>query len=256
MRKSITQFPIALLLIMTISCGGGGATLRVMAASSLTEAFQDMAVAFEAASPGVDVQLDFGGSQRLRSQLEFGARADIFASADRLQMEPLNSAGLLNGAPVDFAANSLVIISVTDGPVVEMVDLASPAVRLVLAQSSVPAGAYSRQILEKLSQDNNSFKAMVLENTVSEESNVRNVAQKVALGEADAGIVFQTDVPAAQQEGNIRVIEFPEEAKIAARYPMAVLQEGSETELAEMFLTFVLSNAGQRIMVNHGFSSP
>ena len=96
-------------LFLNVNCGGdNGATLRVLAASSLTEAFKGLARSFEAQNPGVTVTLDFGGSQRLRSQLEFGAKADVFASADRVQMEQVVAAGLAQGAPVDFASNSLV----------------------------------------------------------------------------------------------------------------------------------------------------
>jgi molybdate transport system substrate-binding protein len=247
---------ILLFLPLVISCSSNEIKVQVMAASSLTEAFKDMVLAFETENPGVDVQLDFGGSQRLRSQIEFGAKADIFASADYWQMEQLVSAGLIDGRWIDFTANSLVLITPNDSLVNAVPDLALPGVRLVLAQKNVPAGAYSLQLLTNLSQDGSSFKGDVLRNSVSEEPNVRNVAQKVALGEVDAGIVYRTDVPAAKQEGDIYVIEFPEELNVSARYPMAVLKEASEREIAQRFMTFVLSDAGQRILGDHGFGSP
>ena len=251
------------LLFLTLSCsgGGGGASLRVLAASSLTEAFNDVAQAFEAENPGVAVKLDFGGSQRLRSQLEFGARADVFASADRLQMDLLVAADLIGGTPADFASNELVVIAMAKGPVHEISDLVRPGVRVVLAQSSVPVGSYSRQVLGNLAQDGalglgSRFLDDVLANLVSEEPNVRNVVQKVALGEVDAGIVYQTDASAAHAAGDIRVIPIPAAANVSVRYPIAVLEDAPEMELAHGFVRFVLSEAGQRLLKGHGFRSP
>ena len=248
------------LLFLAISCGGG-TTLRVFAASSLTGPFKDIAKAFEAQRPGVAVALDFGGSQRLRSQLEFGAKADVFASADTVQMEALVAAGLVSGTPVDFALNGLVIIAMPEGPVNEISDLARPGVRVVLAQRNVPVGSYSRQVLENLSKDRSlglggQFENRVLDNLVSEEPNVRTVAQKVTLGEVDAGIVYRTDTAQAGLAGNVLVISIPVVANVNAQYPIAVLEEGSEPELAQAFVRFVLSESGQRILNEYGFTSP
>ena len=209
--KILLLSPLLLMaLFLTVTCGGdSGATLRVLAASSLTEAFKDVARAFEADNPSVTVSLDFGGSQRLRSQLEFGAKADVFASADRVQMDQAVAAGLTRGAPVDFASNTLVIIAIPEGQVSRLSDLARPGVRLALAHAGVPVGLYSRQVLRNLAQDGalglgSGFDDDVLVNLVSEEPNVRLVAQKLALGELDAGIVYQTDVPVAQTARKIR----------------------------------------------------
>ena len=235
--------------------------MRVLAAASLTEAFNDLARAFEAEHPGVTVRLDFGGSQRLRSQLEFGARADVFASADHLQMVQAVAAGLTAGTAADLASNSLVIIAASDGQVSNLPDLARPGVRLALAHGGVPVGSYSRQALRNLAQDDTlglgiRFDDDVLANLVSEEPNVRTVAQKVALGEVDAGIVYQTDVAVAQAAGNVRVIQIPLPANVSARYPVAVLRDASEAELAQEFVRFVLSAAGQRYLKEHGFGTP
>ena len=249
-------------LLAAASCGGdGGATLRVMAASSLTEAFRDLARAFEADNPGVRVALELGGSQRLRSQLGFGARADVFASADNRQMDQAVAAGLTEGDAVDFAVNTLVVIAVADGRVERLQDLATPGVRLVLAHGGVPVGAYSREALRNLAKDDSlglgsGFDERVLANLVSEEANVRGVAQKVALGEADAGIVYRTDVTAALDVGAVRVIPIPEAANVRARYPIAVLREAPEAGLARRFVRFVLSESGQRRLGEHGFARP
>ena len=243
-------------MLVVISCDANEAKLRVMAASSLTEAFSQIVEIFEEHNPDVNVHVEFAGSQRLRYQLEFGAKADIFASADHRQMEPLITADLLDGSTSDFASNVLVLIARAGGPVDAIADLALPGVKLVLAQSEVPAGDYSRQVLNNLSLNNRSFKNNVLANLVSEEPNVRNVAQKVALGEVDAGFVYRTDVTTAHGNGNIHVIEFPKGSNVEAKYPIAVLKNSGEKALAKEFLYFVMSEAGQSVMANHGFSSP
>lgn len=263
-RLSTLLFPPLLLtlLFMTVNCGGdSGQTLRVLAASSLTEAFTDIVRGFEADNPGVTVSLDFGGSQRLRSQLEFGAEADVFASADRVQMDQAVKAGLVRGAPIDFASNALVVIAAQQGRISRLADLAEPGVRLALAHAGVPVGSYSRQVLRNLAMDDalelgSGFDADVLANLVSEEPNVRLVAQKVALGELDAGIVYLTDVPVAQAAGEINVIPIPATANVSARYPIAVLRDAPEADLAQAFVRFVLSEAGQRHLSKHGFGSP
>ena len=249
---------------LVVSCGGDGATtLRVFAASSLTEAFNEIARAFEAENPGVALKLDYGGSQRLRSQLEFGAKADVFASADTVQMDFLVDADLISGKPADFASNSLVVIAKAEGPVNEISDLARPGVRVVLGQETVPVGSYSRQVLENLSPYgslglSSGFKDHVLANLASGEPNVSFAFQKVVLGEVDAGIVYETDIVAALEKGtkDVLFISIPAAANVSARYPIAVLDEAAEPELAEAFVQFVLSESGQRLLGGHGFRSP
>ncbi|MDA1127944.1 MAG: molybdate ABC transporter substrate-binding protein [Chloroflexi bacterium] len=258
----LLYLPFLLALVFTVACAGDNdRTLRVFAASSLTEAFNDVAEAFEAENPGVTVSVDFGGSQRLRSQLEFGAKADVFASADQIQMYQAVAAGLIRGEPVDFASNTLVAIASPNSRVSSLPDLAQHNVRIALAHPSVPVGSYSRQVLEKLAKDadlglGSGFEDSVLSNLVSEEPNVRLVAQKVALGELDAGIVYLTDVPAAQATGEIRVIPIPETANVSARYPIAALENAPEVDLAQAFIDYVLSEAGQGPLAVHGFGAP
>lgn len=251
------------MFLSIVVCGGDGNFLRVFAASSLTGAFNEIAQAFEAENPGVKVYLDFGGSQRMRSQLEFGARADVFASADAIQMDALVEQGFVAGFPVDFALNALVVLAMGNGPVNEIADLARPGVKVVLANDTVPVGSYSGQVLENLSQDpiyglGSRFKDDVLANRVSEEPNVDNLFQKVVLGEADAGIVYETDTVKALDAGtmNILFIPIPDAANVSARYPIAVLEEAPEPELAQQFVQFVLSDIGQTLLNRYGFSSP
>ena len=263
-RRLRMFFPshVLLIVLLAVSCGGdGGAKLRVLAAASLTEAFTDVAQAFEVDHPGVTVNLDFGGSQRLRSQLEFGAKADVFASADHVQMDRVVAAGLTGGAVIYFVSNTLVVIATAEGQVRGLADLARPGVRLALAHGGVPVGSYSRQALRNLAQDSalglgSGFDDDVLANLVSEEPNVRLVAQKVALGELDAGIVYQTDIPVAQATGAVRVIPIPATANVNARYQIAVLRDAPEAELARAFVDFVTSEESQRRLREHGFGSP
>ena len=254
---------VPLLLLITACGGDGGASLRVFAASSLTGAFTDVAQAFETANPGIKVNLDFGGSQRMRFQLEFGAKADVFASADAAQMDILVAAGLVSGTPVDFAYNALVVLAMGKGPVNEISDLAMPGVRVVLANDAVPAGAYSNQVLENLSHDpiyglGAGFKDAVLANRVSGAPNVNHLFQQVVLGEVDAGIVYETDTAKALDAGtmNILFVPIPRAANVRARYPIAVLEEAPEPELAQAFVRFVLSDAGQTLLNRYGFTSP
>ena len=251
------------LLFMIVACGGDGTSLRVFAASSLTGAFNDIALAFEAENPGIRVKLDFGGSQRMRSQLEFGAKADVFASADTIQMDALVEQDLVAGIPVDFALNSLVVLSMGKGLVNEIADLARPGVKVVLANDVVPVGSYSIQVLKNLSRDpiyglGIEFKDNVLANRVSGEPNVGNLFQKVVLGEVDAGIVYETDAARSldARTKDIFFISIPDAANVSARYPIAVLEDAPEPELAQQFVQFVLSNAGQTLLHGYGFSSP
>ena len=253
---------LVLVVVPIVSCASESkVTLRVFAASSLTNAISNIAREFEADHPGVTLKLDFGGSQRLRSQIAFGAKADVFASADQLQMDALVAADLAFGQPVNFISNNLVVIATPNGPVKEISDLANPDVRVVLAHGSVPVGGYSRQMLGNLSGDNllglgSGFKDKVLANVVSEEPNVRLVAQKVALREVDAGIVYQTDVPVAQTTGDIKVIKVHHSANVQAQYPMVMIRDSSNPAIAHSFLKFVLSEEGQRLLIEHGFTIP
>ena len=264
MRVKTYSITLFALVFIAVSCGGSGSvTLRVFAASSLTEAFKDISLAFEAANSDVIVDLDFSGSQRLRSQVEFGAKADVFASADSFQTDLLLTASLIPRAPTDFASNPLVVIAMANGPVRKISDLAKPGVRVVLGQENVPVGSYSRQVLENVSSDadlgfGGGFKDAVLANLASAEPNVNYVFQKVVLGEVDAGIVYETyiDNDAEIRANGVIFIPIPAAANVSANYSIAVLGDAPEPGLAQEFVGFVLSEAGQRILRDHGFRSP
>lgn len=228
--------------------------LTVFAASSLTEAFGEIAAAFEVSHPGVDVELNFAGSQILRMQIEEGAPADVFASADFAQMEPLAKAGDV-GTPAEFAKNRLVVVASRKSELVKALeDLSKPHLRIVVAGRTVPIGEYTAQVIAKINNAKiagKHFAARFASNVVSRETNVRAVLSKVMLGEADAGIVYFTDVGDAE---DILVIEIPEEVNAVAEYPIATVRASKFPELAQEFVDAVLSSAGGTTLAKHGFT--
>jgi len=176
-------------------------TLTVFAAASLTDAFTEIGENFEAANPGVTVTFNFAGSQALRTQIEEGAPADVFASAHAKEMDTLVAGNFVDtSAPQIFLNNKLVVILPAENPagIEKLEDLTTPGLKLVLAAEEVPVGTYARQSLELMNaQFGTEFKDKVLANVVSNEDNVKQVVAKVQLGEADAGIVYTSDATAA-----------------------------------------------------------
>ncbi len=231
--------------------------LVVFAAASLAGAFGDIGKAFDAAHPGVTVTFNFAGSQALRTQLEQGASADVFASADHKNMDALVGEDLLAGGKYqDFAGNLLVVILPPNNParILTLQDLARPGTKLDLADASVPAGNYARQALTNLSKDaayGGGFSDKVLKNVVSNETDVKQVVAKIALGEADAGIVYVTDAQAAP---DLKIIPIPNNFNVIAKYPIAVLARSPNSELAASFMAYVLSPNGQAVMKKWGFA--
>lgn len=250
--------PLILILILLSACasnarGPASTKLTVFAAASLTESFGEIATAFEASHPGVNVTLNFAGSNTLRAQIDQGAQADVFASANTKEMDALIASGLVaQDASQTFLSNRLVVVAPPDNPagVSTLDDLARPGLKLVLAAEDVPVGRYARQMLDNVSAD---FKAQVLANVVSNEADVKQVLAKVQLGEADAGIVYASDAVAAPA---LPVIEIPSKWNVLARYPIAPLVNAPQPKLADEFVAFVLSPDGQSILRKWGFSTP
>lgn len=233
----------------------GGVT--VFAASSLTEAFKEAGTAFEKANPGTKVTFSFAASSALAVQINEGAPADVFASADAAQMKNVTDKG--NAAePVIFAKNTPVVIIPKSGKAAAtFADLAKPDIRLVLAGKDVPIGRYAREVLTRASGAGGvsaDFSVRVLANLKSEEANVRAVLTKVQLGEADAGIVYRTDVGAAAND--VKVIEIPAAFNVVAEYPVAVVKATKNQATAAGFVAFVRSPAGQAILDKYGFARP
>ncbi len=234
--------------------------VTVFAAASLTDAFTEIGAMLEKAYPGVKVVFNFAGSPTLRAQLEQGARVDVFASADEPNMDAVGRQGLLAGRPRLFASNRLVVIvpARSHAAIAQLQDLARPGLKLVLARSDVPVGNYARQALARMSQDpafGPAFAERVLANVVSEEPNVRQVVAKVQLGEADAGIVYATDVTPQVREA-VQIIAIPDQFNVIARYPIAVVKNAPNAAGAQAFVDYVLSPPGQAILAKYGFIPP
>ena len=232
-------------------------TLTVFAAASLTGAFQEIGKNFEAANPGVAVNFNFAGSQILRTQLEQGALADVFASADHMNLDLVVSENLIAGNTYqDFTSNILIVILPPDNPanVQALQDLANPNLKVVLADASVPAGNYARQLLLNMDKDpiyGADFSTKVLANVVSNETDVKQVVTKIELGEADAGIVYTSDSIASP---DLSTISIPDNINVIARYPMAILTATPEPLLAAAFVDYVMSATGQAFLKKWGFN--
>lgn len=253
--------PFLLLALLLAGCASsqlsGARTLHVFAAASLTDAFTELGEEFEAANPGVSVAFNFAGSQALRTQIEEGAPADVFASANQIEMDLLvTGAHVAQGAPQIFLNNKLVVLLPEGNPAVlqRLEDLANPGLKLVFAAEEVPVGEYTRQALEQMNgQFGRDFKDKVLANVVSNEDNVRQVVAKIQLGEADAGIVYTSDAAAAPE---LPTMEIPAELNVIAEYPIAALTRSASPDLANAFIAYVLSEHGQAMLQKWGFASP
>jgi molybdate transport system substrate-binding protein len=233
-----------------------GGDLTIFAAASLTDAFEAIEQDLEATTPNLSITYNFGGSQALVTQLEEGAQADVFASADAVQMGAAIEAKLVAGDPVPFVHNRLAVVTPAGNPagIASAADLGEEGILLVLAQSDVPAGRYARESVCLMASDTATygpdFVERIAANVVSEEEDVRDVLAKVALGEADAGIVYDSDAVAAGDQ--VQVIDIPDEVNVTATYPVAVLAEGDQA-LGSAFVAYLLSEEGQGMLERYGF---
>jgi molybdate transport system substrate-binding protein len=258
MRRYTSSFFIILLLVLgLVACSSmpkAPQTLTVFAAASLNDAFREIGNAFEKAHPGTVVQFNFNGSQILSTQLEAGAPADVFASANLQEMESVIQAGLVTQAASQvFVNNRLVVILPPKNPagVTTLADLALPGLKLVLAAEDVPAGRYARQALANLNAIYGAdYQTRVLANVVSNETDVKQVVTKVSLGEADAGIAYRSDIVATP---GLKTIDIPDEYNVTAVYPVAPLKKAAHPQQAAEFIQFVLSTDGQTILQKWGF---
>jgi molybdate transport system substrate-binding protein len=229
------------------SSGASGVkTLTVYAASSLTAAFGKIGNDFEKTHPGVTVRFDFGGSSDLVAQLQAGAPADVFASADTANMAKAVTGKLTVGRPADFATNTMEIAVPPDNPaaVKTFADLGKPGVNLVDCAPEVPCGAAAQQLAKVAHQELQ---------PVSEEQSVTDVLAKVESGEADAGLVYVTDIKAAGDK--VRGITFPESSQVVNTLSLVALRDG-DTTLAKKFIDEVLGAHGQQILADFGFADP
>jgi molybdate transport system substrate-binding protein len=239
-------------VLATASCGSDGAArsdagppdITVFAAASLTAAFTELGDAFTAAAPGAEVTFSFAGSSELVAQLRQGAPADVFASADLANMSELAGADLVDGEPQVFATNVAQIIVEAGNPrgITGVADLADDDLVVVQCAPEVPCGAYAEQVFAT---------AGVVVTPSSLEQNVQAVATKVLLGEADAGLVYRTDVLAAGDDADGVMI--PDDVNVVAEYPIARITDAPDPQGGQAFIDFVLSAEGQRILADAGF---
>jgi molybdate transport system substrate-binding protein len=232
--------------------------LNVFAAASLTESFNEIGKLFEANHPNVTVVFNFAGSQQLVQQINEGAPADIFASANKKQMDVAIEAGnVVSGTQQTFAKNRLLVIFPKENPagLKELKDLSNSGLKLVLAAKEVPVGQYSLDFLEKAAADpafGATFKEDVLKNVVSYEDNVKAVLTKVALGEADGGIVYTSDIT-GQDTSKVGKLDIPDALNVIATYPIAPIKDSKNPDLAQAFIDLVLSQEGQELLAKYNF---
>lgn len=229
--------------------------LVVDAAASLREAFQNLATTFEKQHKGVKVRLNFAGSQELRVQIENGASVDVFASADQKHMAALEKQGLVK-ASVLFAHNEPVVVVPANNPaqLAAFADLPR-AENVVLGVPEVPIGAYTEIILANAEKKfGKAFREKVTGHVRSRELNVRQVLTKVALGEADVGMVYRTDALTAKDR--VKVIAIPEAVNLIADYPIAALASAPQPELAAAWIILVRGPEGHAALTSAGFKSP
>ena len=222
-------------------------TITVFAAASLKATFTELAGDFEARNPGTKIMFSFAGSSDLVTQISQGAPADVFASADSKNMAKLSDASLVEGSPRDFATNVLTIAVPPANPaaVGSFADLAKPGVKVVICASQVPCGAATKT-LEK--ETGSTLKP------VSEESSVTDVLGKVTSGEADAGLVYVTDVLAAGDK--VKEVPFAESAKAVNTYPLAAVRTSRNKDLAAAFIADVTGPEGRKVLSDAGFGTP
>jgi molybdate transport system substrate-binding protein len=267
-KATVTGIVVALAVLATAACSTGqpaaapkptGSAVTgsnagsitgsstVLAAASLTKTFTELATTFESKHPGTTVQLSFAGSADLVTQIIAGAPADVFASADTKNMAKLTDAKLVDTPPVNFATNVLEIAVPPGNPasIRSFADLAKPGVKTVVCAPQVPCGAATVAVETATG---------VTIAPVSEESAVTDVLGKVSAGEADAGLVYVTDVKAAG--ASVKGIPFAESARAVNSYPIAAVHGGSNSKLATAFIGYVTGTVGLSVLKAAGFGAP
>jgi molybdate transport system substrate-binding protein len=255
MSRRLPRLAVAALLALS-ACGREEPerpAVTVLAASSLTDALSAVASAFEAAEPGIDVRLSFAGSQALATQIRHGLAADVFASADPRHADALLRDGLAEPARA-FASNGLVLALPVDAAGPTDLESLADVGSLVLGDREVPAGRYADALLAASARRfGPAWGAAVQARIVSREPNVRLAAAKVAMGEADAALVYATDVAAA---GRLRAVPLPPDLSPATSCVHARLRSAPEPLLAERWMAFVESAPGQALLAAKGFGAP
>ena len=255
MRRRISLFVVAAAFLTACGTGGGSASnsspstslsgfIQVFAAASLTASFNALGISFHQANPGVGVNLNFAGTPTLVTQIEQGAPADVFASADTTNMDKLTADGFAGGTSKVFARNQLEVVVAPGNPkgITGLADLAKPGVIYISEAPSVPAGKYSLQALAS---------AGVKVTPKSLETSVTAVISKIELGEADAGIVYTTDIQAAGSK--VAGVQIPAANNVIATYPIVPVKGTKNLAVANAFIAYVLSAPGQATLASFGF---
>jgi molybdate transport system substrate-binding protein len=254
-KRLLLALTAVLLVAATGGCGSSGSssaqstnrTLTVYAAASLKGTFSQLGATFEAAHPGTTVAFNFAGSADLVTQLQGGAPADVFASAETTNMAKATTDRLVAGQPMTFASNTLAIAVPANNPaaITTFADLANHNVKLVICSVEVPCGSAAQKVATAT--------GVKLE-PVSEESSVTDVLNKVETGEADAGLVYVTDVKAAGDK--VKGIPFAESKKAVNEYPIAQLAASKNKDLGKAFVDLVTGPDGQKVLRDAGFARP
>lgn len=241
--------------LLLAGCGNSGSsatqqrTVVVFAAASLKESFTTIAHDFEAKHPGVTVKLNFAGSDTLAAEINGGAPVDVFASASPKTMElvTLTHAKRGIGQPKTFTRNQLEIVVPPGNPkhITDLADTAKPGIKLVICAISVPCGAVTQRVYAA---------ARLQARPASLELDVKSVLNKVELGEADAGLVYVSDVKTAG--GKVSGVTFPESNNVIATYPIVGINTGKDPADGKAFIAFVLSKDGQDVLTGNGFLPP
>jgi molybdate transport system substrate-binding protein len=253
---------VALIAALVLASSAGLAEepkeLTVFTAASLTGAFGEIGQIYKNQT-NIEVAFNFDGSQALRTQIENGAYADVFVSANKKQMNAVKNSGLMNNSSIIiFTKNQLSIIVPKGNPakIGNLSDLAKPGLKIVIGTKDVPVGDYALQIINKLGNDSAygpDYKTKVLANVISQETNVNYVVTKVALGEADVGFAYVSDVT-EELASKVDKIAIPDEYNIIAEYPLGILLESKYSAESKEFIDLVMSDEGKAVLEKYGFT--
>lgn len=234
-------------------------TITVFAAGSLKGSFTEISTAYEDDHPGTEVVLNIDGTQALRTQVEQGARGDVFVSANQKHMDALIGEGFMDNATVvDFVENRVTVALPASNPgtIADLSGLTKAGTKVLIGTPDVPIGSYAREVLESMAADpayGEAYRDAVLANVVSEETNVNNIIAKLLIGEADAGFTYTSDVVTPAYADQLTTITIPDEYNVVARYPIGALRESAHPDTANEFIAFVLSEQGREILGRYGF---